>query len=125
MHIHFGPGCYKPLSLCLGTFTTIEVNYEVLPGQLCITCMFLDRATNFSCLCVITAEEKMNEIISIMIPQTDELNTQCKNNFLTGVYQLIVYDIDDKGNVSLVPAFVYHKISIMAVGWSAKNAACF
>ena len=100
----------------LGTFTTINVTYEVLPDQLCITCTFLDLATNFSCHGVITAtNKKMFDPVVIVINQSDDLNMQCSKNLSTGVYQLTVYDVDDNETVSSVPVFVYHNIFIPGV----------
>ena len=92
------------------------MTYEVLPGQICITCNFLDFATNFGCHGAITAKEAMLDIVVIMINQSDVLNAQCGSNFSAGIYQLVVHDVDDRGTLHSVPAFVYNNISIMGLG---------
>ena len=90
------------------------MTYEVLPDQLCITCTFLDLATNFSCRGVITAKEELFDPVVIVINQSHDM--RCRNNLSTGVYQLTVYDVDDNETVSSIPAFAYHNIVIPGVG---------
>ena len=51
-------------------------------------------------------------IAPVVMNQSDDSNTQCGSNLSTGVYQLMVYDVDNKKNVFSIPAFAYYNISI-------------
>ena len=54
---------------------------------------------------------------------SDDSNAQCGSNLSTGVYQLMVYDVDDNKNISSIPAFVYYNISIMVNDVDDNKAA--
>ena len=99
----------------LGTFTTINVNFTVLPSQICATCTFLDKATNIGCYGQITSKDVRFQAV-FMINASSDLHTKCVLCHFSALYQLTVYDVDNNGAVSSFPAFIYHNISVLASG---------
>ena len=77
--------------------------------------MFLDLATNFSCHGVIATKEITLDTLIIQTNQSANSTVQCMDNLSAGVYQLMVYDVDESGAISSVPAFVFDNITIIPV----------
>ena len=87
----------------IGTYQTQSVTVENITHhtQLCISCTFITGSIASGCygIFVNNKEQAPNQTINIPKKKTESNGRNCIDELLSGVYDLLVYDRNEYGNI--------------------------
>lgn len=97
------------------------MNLDITRDHICVVCEFIITSMDIGCYAVLESLDSRMSISSIKIDHKDDSQKQCiKNSLMPGIYQLVVYDVDDTGVTYKLSSIAFHNITILPTGLSSK-----